>query len=110
MGDSILDYLKKLIKNLALIAAIIVGLFFVLILILQTRYGYLHASEINKTNIPQINAYSQCRLVGVHRDYNGQKYVRYCVYRCQDSSLEYLEEPDHRGGCELDKNKILIKT
>jgi len=123
MGDSILDYLKKLIKNLALITAIIVGLFFVLILILQTRYGYLHASEkcdstelsfkehlacISKTNIPIMNAYSQCRLVGIHRDYNGEKYVRFCVYRCQDSSLEYLKEPDHRGGCEVDR--ILIKT
>ena len=123
MEENTLDYLKKLIKTILFTIGMMLVLFFFLILILQTRYGYLHASEncdstelsfkehlacISKTNIPFMNAYSQCRLVGIHRDYNGEKYVRFCVYRCQDSSLEYLKEPDHRGGCEV--NRILIKT
>ena len=70
-------------------------LFFFLILILQTQHGYLHASEncdsielsfkehltcISKTNIPQMNAYAKCRLVGVHRDYTTAKSMYDSVY------------------------------
>ena len=55
-----------------------------------------------------MNAYAKCRLIGVHRDYSDEgKYIRFCVYRCDNNSMEYLVEPDNRG-CEVDK--ILFKT
>ena len=71
MEESTLDYLKKLIKTILFTIGMMLVLFFFLILILQTRYGYLHASEncdsielsfkehlacISKTNIPIMNA------------------------------------------------------
>ena len=117
-----MDYLKKFLRTALLLVGAMLVLFFFLVLVLQTRYGYLHASEkcdykdityteylacITKTKAPVINAYAKCRLAGVHRDFNGQKYTRYCVYRCDDSTIEYLEEPDNRG-CKVDR--ILLKT
>ena len=118
-----MDYLKKFLRTALLLVGAMLVLFFFLILVLQTRYGYLHASEkcngleltytqyltcISKTNLPQMNAYAKCRLVGVHRDYSNEgKYIRFCVYRCDNNSMEYLVEPDNRG-CEVDK--ILFKT
>ena len=54
-----------------------------------------------------MNAYAKCRLVGVQRDFTNGEYVRFCVYRCDNNTMEYLIEPDARG-CEVDK--ILFKT
>ena len=117
-----MNYLKKFLRTALILVGAMLVLFFILILALQTRYGYLHASEkcngleltytqylncISKTNLPQMNAYAKCRLVGVQRDFTNGEYVRFCVYRCDNNTMERLIKPDARG-CEVDK--ILFKT
>ena len=117
-----MDYLKKFLRT-ALLLVGYASIIFLLNTCIANTLRYLHASErcngleltytqylacISKTNLPQMNAYAKCRLVGVHRDYSNEgKYIRFCVYRCDNNSMEYLVEPEDRG-CEVDK--ILFKT
>ncbi len=54
-----------------------------------------------------MSVHAKCRLVGVHRGFTEGKYIRFCVYRCDNNSIEYLVEPDKRG-CEIDR--LLYKT
>ena len=103
-----MDYLKKFLRTALLLVGAMLVLFFFLVLVLQTRYGYLHAHE-KQSNLPQLNAYAKCKLVGIEDNFNvsNKKYMRYCVYRCDDRSMEFLVKPNNRG-CK--DNRTLYKT